>query len=155
MKINKEQQARMNGMQFALKIAKEKGIEALEKEVQFRTGGKEFIPLGLTEDLVKGVFMELLPEQSSNLQDLIIVETCMALHDEFGFGPERLKRFANKLNYHTMCTTEKDIRGGYYVRVSDFAEYLNEKCDANFDLDRIKAIEAIEDAYDEEQAKTK
>lgn len=33
---NKEESARREGMAYALRIAKEKGIEALEKELEFR-----------------------------------------------------------------------------------------------------------------------
>ena len=33
---NKEMQARTEGMAYALRIAKEKGIEELEKEIKFR-----------------------------------------------------------------------------------------------------------------------
>ena len=34
--INKEMQARTEGMTYALRIAKEKGLEELEKEIKFR-----------------------------------------------------------------------------------------------------------------------
>ena len=36
MRNNKEESARREGMAYALRIAKEKGIEALEKELEFR-----------------------------------------------------------------------------------------------------------------------
>lgn len=35
-KIDKEQKARMDGMAYALKIAKEKGIDGLENEIKAR-----------------------------------------------------------------------------------------------------------------------
>lgn len=35
-KLSKEELARMEGMSYALKIAKEKGIEGLKEELKFR-----------------------------------------------------------------------------------------------------------------------
>ena len=35
-KLSKEELARRDGMKFALKIAKEKGIEGLEEEIKYR-----------------------------------------------------------------------------------------------------------------------
>ena len=36
MKISKEEKARREGMAYALKIAKEKGVDGLEEEIRFR-----------------------------------------------------------------------------------------------------------------------
>ena len=45
-KSTKEQQAYMNGMAYALKIAKEQGVEGLEKEIEFR--GLVNLPLNVS-----------------------------------------------------------------------------------------------------------
>ena len=46
-KNDKVYQARLSGMDYALRIAKEKGVEALEKECRIR--GAHFLPLELKE----------------------------------------------------------------------------------------------------------
>lgn len=38
MKLSKEERARRDGMAYALKVAKEKGVEGLEEEIKRRGG---------------------------------------------------------------------------------------------------------------------
>ena len=45
-KINKEEQARREGMSYALQIAKEKGIDGLEEELRFRNALR--MPIGVS-----------------------------------------------------------------------------------------------------------
>lgn len=86
------QQYRNDGMAFALKIAKEKGIEALEKEVEYRKA--TFLPSAVQEkDVTKFV-----DETKMNCLDTVLIMSMMVLRDEFDFGEKRLNRFKERFN---------------------------------------------------------
>ena len=83
-------QGRTEGMEFALRLAKDKGIEELEKEVRFRN--RTGISLNLTrQELAAG---------SQNIKnmtfDTMLAMSLMVLRDEFDFGKKRLERFKDR-----------------------------------------------------------
>ena len=55
---NKEESARREGMAYALRIAKEKGIEALEKELEFRNITN--IPIKISKGQVEAFYTSCL-----------------------------------------------------------------------------------------------
>lgn len=103
------QQYRNDGMAFALKIAKEKGIEALEKEVAYRKA--TFLPSAVQEkDVTKFV-----DETKMNCLDTVLIMSMMVLRDEFDFGEKRLNRFKERFNKKADCivannATWKDLQ---------------------------------------------
>lgn len=77
-------------MEFALRLAKDKGIEELEKEVRFRN--RTGVSLNLTrQELAAG---------SQNIKnmtfDTMLAMSMMVLRDEFDFGKKRLERFKDR-----------------------------------------------------------
>lgn len=93
---NKEESARREGMAYALRIAKEKGIEALEKELEFRNITN--IPIKISKGQVEA-FVE---ETKQTMFDTILLMSCYSLRDAFGFGNKRLMDFKNKFSEYTM-----------------------------------------------------
>lgn len=90
-------QGRNDGMVFALRIAKEHGIEELEKEIKRR--GISGINARLTHEEI---------DQASNRIKMMVLDTvlamsCMTLRDEFGFGHDRLMRFKKRFNSKSEC----------------------------------------------------
>lgn len=84
-------------MYLALKIVREGGLEALEKEIRFRniTG----IKTSFAMKEIEGATQEI----KNNTIDTV---TCLAvhtLHDEFGFGKERAARFMERFQEKTSC----------------------------------------------------
>lgn len=97
MKKNAYDAGREDGLYLALKIVREGGLEALEKEIRFRniTG----IKTSFAMKEIEGATQEI----KNNVIDTI---TCLAvhtLHDEFGFGPSRADRFVNRFNGKVEC----------------------------------------------------
>lgn len=97
MKKNAYDAGREDGLYLALKIVREGGLEALEKEIRFRniTG----IKTSLAMKEIEGATQEI----KNNVIDTI---TCLAvhtLHDEFGFGKERAARYVNRFNEKVEC----------------------------------------------------
>lgn len=82
-KISKEEQARREGMAYALRIAKEKGIEELEKDLQMR---RIFdLPVALNKSDLKAV--------DKTMAQFILLECLVTLRDRFGFGRKRAVKF--------------------------------------------------------------
>lgn len=89
-KLDQYTRGRTEGMEFALRLAKDKGIEELEKEVRFRN--RTGISLNLTrQELAAG---------SQNIKnmtfDTMLAMSLMVLRDEFDFGKKRLERFKDR-----------------------------------------------------------
>lgn len=101
-KLDQYMRGRTEGMEFALRLAKDKGIEELEKEVRFRN--RTGISLNLTrQELAAG---------SQNIKnmtfDTMLAMSLMVLRDEFDFGKKRLERFKDRLLkklHHWQTTT--------------------------------------------------
>ena len=91
-KMREYERGREDGLSIALRIAKEGGIEALEKEIKFR--GITGIHTSLaSKDLDKA------SEQIKEITlDTFAVMSVAVLHDEFGFGEKRCQRYMDGIN---------------------------------------------------------
>ena len=82
---DKLEEARREGMAYALKIAKTKGIEGLEEECKFRGATK--MPLALPKNAIDECVLKI----KENTIDTITILSAITLRDQFGFGAERIK----------------------------------------------------------------
>ena len=91
-KMREYERGREDGLSLALRIAKEGGIEALEREIKFR--GVTGIHTSLaSKDLDKA------SEQIKEIAlDTFTVMSVAVLHDEFGFGEKRCQRYMDGIN---------------------------------------------------------
>ena len=91
-KMREYERGREDGLSLALRIAKEGGIEALEREIKFR--GITGIHTSLaSKDLDKA------SEQIKEITlDTFTVMSVAVLHDEFGFGEKRCQRYMDGIN---------------------------------------------------------
>lgn len=121
----------MHGMISARNIVKEKGLEELEKEIRLR--GLLKVPITITKEKVDK-WAEGIKE---NMYNNMLTATLYALHEEFGFGKERLKRFRDKYNDIALQAMDLDWLGQHYVSLEDYATELNEKYDMKLDSDSI------------------
>lgn len=115
-RLDKEEVARRDGMAYALRIAKEKGIEGLEEEIKYRNITE--IPIALKRDKLN----ECIENIKLNTIDTILVLSATTLRDEFGFGKERLARFIERFNLKTECLVED------YCTWDDLRHNLEEEC---------------------------
>ena len=85
-RMSKEEQARREGMAYALRFAREKGLDALEADLKMRNA----------IDLPLRVSKADLDKFSDNVKynTVLYVKILMAvtMHDEFGFGNKRIKQ---------------------------------------------------------------
>lgn len=77
---NKDEELRREGMAYALRIAKENGIDSLEEECRFRGATK--LPLALPKNAID----ECVSKIKLNTIDTVTILSAMVLHDEFDFG---------------------------------------------------------------------
>lgn len=89
-KLDQYMRGRTEGMEFALRLAKDKGIEELEKEVRFRN--RAGVSLNLTrQEIAAG------SDKIKNMTfDTMLAMSLMTLRDEFTFGKKRLERFKDR-----------------------------------------------------------
>lgn len=92
MKLNKEEQARREGMAYALKIVKDKGINGLEEEIRFRNVSMAPVALSRKE------LNEFTNNVKMNTIDTVTALSAYILRDKFGFGAVRIQRFINWVN---------------------------------------------------------
>lgn len=94
------QQYRTDGMEYALRIAKEQGIGALEKEVKVRTWSG--ISLRITAEEIN----EASEKIKHMVLDTMTIMTVLTLHDEFGFGRKRIQQFLDRFTLKAECILE-------------------------------------------------
>lgn len=99
----KEIELRNDGMAYALDIAKESGIDGLEKEITYRRA--TMLPTSVRMKEAK----EFIEETKENCLDTVLIMAMMVLRDEFDFGQQRLDRFKKRFNSKAECLADGDI----------------------------------------------
>ncbi|BFK24959.1 hypothetical protein [Blautia producta] len=107
---NKEMQARTEGMAYALRIAREKGIEELEKEIKFRN------LTGISLNLSRKDLNQASEKIKEMTMDTFTILTVAVLHDEFGFGEKRCQRFIDRMNQKADCLIDDFCAWDDYIR---------------------------------------
>ena len=122
-KLNKEQQAYLDGMLFAQRIAKTKGLEELDKEIQYR---------GLHKSVLNVERGELLAVARGMCKDeLYIVATAsaVAIVEDFKMPPSKAKEYLINFNNHVE----------EYHMFPDKYKAAQERMDRNYGLSMICA----------------
>lgn len=86
-KLDQYMQGRTEGMEFALRLVKDKGIEGLEKEIRFRN--RSGISLNVTSQELNAASDKI----KDMTLDTVTALGIAALHDCFGFGKKRCERW--------------------------------------------------------------
>ena len=138
-KIDKEYKARMDGMMYAYKIADEKGIEELRKEILTRGFFKLDIslPMGYAEEAYK--FM------SQNLYQSVISTVLWVLKQKRKYNSKSLHQFKKWYDEEATMLTDLNWHGEHFVTFEDRAKILNEEDDFDFDLSRLLVLKEEDD----------
>lgn len=138
-KIDNSYQSRMDGMAYALKIAKEKGVEELEKEIRFRNA--HYVPLEISREELMDIYGLL----SNRITETLLTMVMATLRDWKGFGKKRLEEFRNEFTQKCMAVDARDPFGQHYARISDYAEVLREECGIEMDIQTLRKVEEDND----------
>lgn len=141
-KIDTTYQARLDGMDFALRVAEKEGIEGLRKEIKFRNAN--FVPLEISVEGRKEIY-ELL---ATRIVQTFLTMVLATLRDNDEYGEKRLKRFKAAFEKKCMEVDALDPDGEHYARISDYAQMLKEECHINLDLEDILKIQEDTDKDD-------
>ena len=112
--LKKEEQMRREGMAYALRVAKERGIDGLEEELEKRNATE--VPIRISTSQLKE-FSQLVKH---NVIFYMGVLTRGVLADKFDFDADQLKIFDENLNFRADCLTED------YTTCKDQIDTLNE-----------------------------
>ncbi len=111
---------RNEGMAFALKIAKEGGVEALEKEIRMRNiwGLHVNVPMKDLKDIKDKVTLRV--------KDIVVGVALLTLRDEFGFGGKRGQRFLKRFEQKVECVIG-DPEDGRSVTLEDYLRAVKDE----------------------------
>ncbi len=85
------EQARRDGMGYALRIAREKGIKGLEEEIKFRNISRVSVAMSSKE------YIELRENLGKKISQVVLTLAEITLRDEFGFGKSRLEKICRQI----------------------------------------------------------
>ena len=122
---------RNEGMSYALKVAREKGIDELARQVKMR-GALRITPIVKEEELDRTI-----ERLSETVYNNMLTSVYAVLHDVYGFGKARLHRFKNDFDRKVYLVGEDDPMGKHYAKFEDFAVEANRLYDLGIDLDVI------------------
>lgn len=142
-RIDKEGEARLQGMEYALRYAKDKGLDELAKEVRRRGYCK--LPIKFSDTQIINTVREI----AENTYVMMMTAFLYALHDEFGFGPVRLKRVKSAASKLVDNVFDLDYMGEHYIDMGDYAEELCEKYGPIVDLVKVRHLQETFDRKDE------
>ena len=129
-KPSKECEYRMQGMIYALNIAKKDGVDALESDIRKR--GFTRAPLKFSQKDID----EFIEFMSKNLYVTSQTVWFMALNTTFGFGKKRLNRLKESFDKLTREVMDFDYLGNHYATLEDYAVYLNGQYGMGIDVER-------------------
>ena len=94
-KIDAKMEGRTEGLELALRIVKEGGAEALEREMKRRRVPVDHREMDKAAQKIK-----------EQILDTVLAMSVMVLRDEFGFGKKRLDQFKARFNLKTECMND-------------------------------------------------
>lgn len=136
---DKDYENRMAGYIAAYNIAKTKGVEALGKELKMRNVLK--VDIGVPEKVMR----EQIEYLSANVYANTMTAVGWTLHDVFGFGKERIRKFKEAFDKVVKDCYDLDYLGEHYVKLEDFALELNKKYDLGIDYMRVAVSQELLD----------
>lgn len=141
-KIDKLQQARMDGMLRALEIAKDKGIDALEAEIRFRNA------TGLQLDVDMEAAEAAVAKVAERIYMTFSTVTMWSINQLWHHGKKGLHDFEETFNSYVQDLNAVDYYGERYIRFRDMAAELNEKYDLDLSMDHVVEVDELNDSSD-------
>ena len=136
---DKEFEWRMQGMVYACRIAQEKGIDELVKDINRR--GVTRVDLYCTDKTLNDMWNGISETVSNNC----IITSAYVLHNQFKFGKERLNKFLDEYDKAIGTLNDLDYMGEHYATLEDYAVELNQKYKLGLDVNRAAACMDVAD----------
>lgn len=107
--LGKYREGRAVGLKLALQIVENDGVDGLRNEIKFREKSAINPPIAIKE------IDECADELKMVLYETILCQCLMVLHDCFGFGEKRLKKFMRRWSYKQECMQDGLVQWADYV----------------------------------------
>lgn len=131
-RINKVEQARRDAMDYAYRLVKKEGIEALEKRVD--RNRKTIAPAFVSEKAIEDFTIEV-------KANCVITFTCamaMILRDKYGFGNKRMSEFITY--FYDIC----ESIDGSWLTFNDIIETIKEETGVDLSKYKDEAVTILE-----------
>ena len=128
---------RVSGMAYAWNYAKKYGLDALEKELDFRRA--TYLQMEISTERCN----EIMEDVFTKIYNSYNVAVYKVLHEVWGFGKDRLQRFTREFNEVVRDIATSDNYGEMLYTFGDYAKEFNEKYDLKIDMDKIDEVDAI------------
>lgn len=103
-KVDDYASGRADGLQMALKLVEEGGIDALKQEIKFRN------ITGINTVMCKKEVERATNKIKAMTCDTILALSVLTIRDEFDFGKQRCKRFIERFNRKTECLLDDMLK---------------------------------------------
>lgn len=120
-KIDRESQARLDGMDYATRRIKEVGMEEWEKEYAWRNRN------GITSTMTPKEIRKATDQISKFMLKYFLALTIATLHDTFDFGQVRLNRFKETFE------TGADYINKGYAHLQEYIDGIREQIGIDLD----------------------
>lgn len=120
----KEERLRQEGMSFCGRYLTSHGMDAQALMDEIKRRGAYGIPLRIDEATER----EFEERVMHSCMDTVLAMTCVVLHDEFGFGHDRLARFVERFNSKTASLAEG------YTTWDEQLKILADECKVYLDI---------------------
>lgn len=136
----KEEKWRMEGALYALRLAKEKGIDYLEMDIKRRGA------LGMSFVIPEKVAREAYDMLATKVMNTMKTVAMWTLYTKDGWRSKRLQRFEKQMDEISNDCMTYDRFGKNYIKISDMAKELQERCGVTPDLTTLEQIEKENEA---------
>lgn len=120
-RVTRDEKYRREGMERALRIAKDKGINGLEAELRLR--GIINVPCGIGLESIN----RMKADMNQKIMNSFLILAAATLHDEFEFEQAKLDRFLTRMNEKAECMSED------YCTWDDQIKMLQEETGISFE----------------------
>ena len=103
-KVDEYASGRADGLQMALKLVEEGGIDALKQEIKFRN------ITGINTVMCKKEVEKATNKIKAMTCDTILALSVLTIRDEFDFGKQRCERFIKRFNGKTECLLDDMLK---------------------------------------------
>ena len=136
-KANEIIQLRNEGMAYALKIAKESGLEELERQVKMR--GYLRVSVKFTQDEL----YQSIQNVSERIYNNMLTMWYAVFHDKLNYKQKRLQKMKQWFDEKVYLVGEQSPMGHKWATFEDYAEEANRLYDLGIDLDKIRETQMI------------
>lgn len=120
---DKTAEARLGGMDYALRQIKQIGVDEFEKELKWRNRNGLDLPVSQKDILRNSNQLRM------NILKFVLTIAIAILHDEYDFQTDECNRFRDRFNLKVACMDDG------YASLDDYTDAIKEELDIDVGID--------------------